>query len=131
MKLKPLIKKFSYNDLLETCERKGWKIPAAKDVEGKELEYKELWVSDLPEKQDRKTHAHVYNQRLPQVLQIANKHFLMNAVVIVEEKTCEWNGYEGFSPYETKCGKTFRGHKDNNMKFCCYCGAKIKEKDEK
>ncbi len=135
MRLKSLIKKFSYNDLLKTCEREGWQIPSSKDVEGKDLEHEEFWVSDLPEKQDRETHAHIYNQRWSQVLQIANKHFLINAVVIVEEKVCEWKGDDEFNTYHTQCEKSFQlmegTTKDNEMKFCCYCGEKIKEKDEK
>lgn len=98
MKLKPLIKKFSYNELLKTCEKEGWKLPSSKDVEGKDLDHEEFWISDLPEKQDRASHACIYNKRWPQAMQIANKHFLLNAVVIVEEKVCE-NCKHSYSSY--------------------------------
>ena len=135
MRLKSLIKKFSYRDLLKTCEREGWQIPSSKDVEGKDLEHEEFWVSDLPEKQDRETHAHIYNQRWSQVLQIANKHFLINAVVIVEEKVCEWKYVEDSffdGHWHTSCGNDFAMMNDdspnkNKFTYCCYCGKTLKE----
>ncbi len=130
MKLKSLIKKFSYAELLKLCKRKGWRLPTEKEIKNRKTDHDSFWISDPPEKQDRLTHAHIYNKHFKDGLQIANKHCLMNAVVIVEEKTCEWKGYE-FNTHDTSCGKSFAimegTPKDNGMKFCCYCGNKIKE----
>jgi len=134
MKLKPLIKKFSYEELVKTCTNKGWQIPSLKDVEGKDLEYEEFWVSDLPEKKDRETHAHIYNQRC-QVLQLANKHFLINAVVIVDENACEWKYVEDSffgGHWHTSCKNDFSITNDgspseNKFAYCCYCGETLKE----
>jgi len=88
-KLKSLIKKFSYNELVKTCKREGWRIPTAKEVKNRKTEHDTFWIIDPPEKQDRKTHAHIYQKHFKDGHQIANKNFLMNAVVIVEEKVCE------------------------------------------
>ncbi len=135
MKFKSLVQKFSYIKLLELSKNKCWKIPSSKDIIDQDIDHEEFWVSDLPEKQDRQTHAHVYNKKLPQVLQIANKHFLLNAVVMVKEKTCEWKYVEDSffdGHWHTSCGNDFAminddTPKDNKFKFCCYCGKKIKE----
>lgn len=89
MKLKFLVQKFSYNELVKVCKKKNWKIPTEKEIKGKKVPYDTFWITDPPEKQDRKTHAHIYQKQFKDGLQIANKHFLMNAVVIVEEKVCQ------------------------------------------
>jgi len=132
MKLKSLVKKFAYDELVKTCKRENWRIPTAKEVKNRKTEHEDFWISDLPEKQDRKTHAHIYQQHFKDGLQIANKHFLMNAVVIVEEKVCEWKLLDSeFCDWTTSCQPNHRcmigTPKDNEMKFCCYCGAKIEE----
>lgn len=135
MKLKSLIKKFSYNELLKTCKRENWRIPTAKEVKNRKTEHDTFWIIDPPEKQDRKTHAHIYQKHFKDGLQIANKHFLMNAVVIVEEKVCEWKDEEEsfFDGYwHTSCGNDFSisnsdTPNENGFKFCCYCGKTLKE----
>ncbi len=131
MKLKSLIKKFSYNDLVKTCKRENWRIPSSKEVKNRKTAHDTFWISDPTEKQDRKTHAHIYSKHFKDGLQIANKHFLMNAVVVVEEKVCEWKGDDEFNTYNTSCENSFQlmegSPKDNEMEFCCYCGRALKE----
>ena len=132
-RLKSLIKKFSYTDLVKTCKREGWRIPTSKEVKNRKTDHDTFWITDPPEKQDRKTHAHIYQKHFKDGLQIANKHFLMNAVVIVEEKVCEWKLQDDFADYwRTSCGKDFiisndDTPKENGFKFCCYCGRHLKE----
>ena len=135
-KFKSLVKKFSYCDLIKVCKKNGWRIPSSKEVKNRKADHDTFWVSDQPEKQDRKTHSHVYQKHFKDGLQIANKHFLMNAVVIVEEKLCEWTYtddtfFDGH--WHTSCKNDFSisnddTPKENGFKFCCYCGYKIKEK---
>ncbi len=57
--------------------------------------------------------------------------YLEKFIPLNPKKVCEWKGDDEFNTYETSCGKFFQlmegTPKDNEMKFCCYCGTKIKE----
>jgi len=131
-RLKSLFKKFSYNELVKTCKREGWRIPTSKEVKNRKTEHDTFWIIDPPEKQDRKTHAHIYQKHFKDGHQIANKNFLMNAVVIVEEKVCGIKVYDDeLKIFETECGERFefslRDPTIKWFKFCPYCGSTIKE----
>jgi hypothetical protein len=45
---------------------------------------------------------------------------------------CEWEQIEDGNDWSTSCGDLFTlldgKPSDNDMKFCCYCGKKMKEK---
>ncbi len=79
--LKTLVKKFSYNGLMDLCAKKGWRIPSSEDVKDESLEYETIWLSDEPEKNDIETHAFVLDDG---VMKTANKKFMYNAVVVRE-----------------------------------------------
>lgn len=44
--------------------------------------------------------------------------------------TCDWV-QDSDGPYQTACGEAFvfndDGCKENNFKFCCYCGKELRE----
>jgi hypothetical protein len=47
-------------------------------------------------------------------------------------ETCLWNQDEEGDMYETSCGKAFvindGSPAENDMRFCCYCGAALEAK---
>ena len=49
-----------------------------------------------------------------------------------KDKWCVWTYDEHHEKWDTACGEAFcfinGGPKKNKMKFCCYCGRKLKEK---
>lgn len=49
-----------------------------------------------------------------------------------DNKTCDWTDDEGY--WITTCGHEFvinaGSPKDNDMRFCCFCGKEIKENKE-
>ncbi len=85
MNLKHLIKKFSYNQILEEIKRQpNWKLPSSLDVKNTsiEIDYDHVWVTDPVELEiDKKTHAHVYDVKNDKVY-LCNKSFLQNIIVI-------------------------------------------------
>ena len=84
-KLKVLIKKFSYPELLKECKERGWVIPMAHEIGGVDYPYDEIWVSTLPVRvKDRKSHAYVYRQKSGNLL-IANRNYLEHAIVLVKD----------------------------------------------
>jgi len=46
-------------------------------------------------------------------------------------KKCKWTYDEDYNVHETDCGASFQiiegTPKENNMKYCTYCGKEIKE----
>jgi len=82
IKLKPLIRKFGFRSILIECKKQNWKLPYAKDLIGKDLEYDQVWVRDRPEKlEDLDTHAMVYQHSTGKTF-LCNKSFMQNIIVI-------------------------------------------------
>lgn len=52
-----------------------------------------------------------------------------------KSKTCEWSYDETMDAYETDCDQAFCVNegtpKENDMRFCCYCGKKLVERKNK
>ncbi len=48
-----------------------------------------------------------------------------------ETEKCVWKLDFGWEDWDTGCGKTYYieegGPKDNQMRFCCYCGKPLEE----
>ena len=83
-KLKVLIKKFSFNSLVEECKKHGWELPTAYDISAARLDYRNVWVSDVPIRDiDKDDHAYVFNLISGNLL-ISNKNNLQHAVVFEE-----------------------------------------------
>ncbi len=86
MKFKLLEKKFGYRELEKLCARKGYSIPSSEDALNKSVETDYFWIIDMPERQDRESHALTGNcfgkKRL------VNKNNLSRAVVIVKDTSC-------------------------------------------
>ena len=84
MRLKTLVKKFSFNKLKELCKEKNWEIPTSKDVERtySEIGHNLVWVSDeLPNPEDRETHGYLYDVETC-LLTMANKNQMHHCAVI-------------------------------------------------
>lgn len=80
--MKNLIKTFAFNELLELCERKNWRLPTLKEARKNHSEYNVLWISDTPENiDDRETHALLYNKKLD-IVEIVNKNHKHHVSVI-------------------------------------------------
>ena len=90
MKLKSLVKKFSYNEILKELPKQGWTLPTLKEVrESKDdIEYNVVWISDLPTtSEDRTTHALLYDVNKDEV-ELVNKMFQLHVAVVVIPKVC-------------------------------------------
>lgn len=93
MKLKSLIKKFAYEELLSECERKGWELPTLAEVKDANVfEHTVFWI---------KPETKVYDERLSTIydtkfnrVELANKNFMFNVVVKVLPKCCPNCGCE-------------------------------------
>ena len=57
-KVKILIKKFSYKELVAECNKQGWMIPSAYAVSLMDIPYRTIWVIDEPVRDiDKDNHA--------------------------------------------------------------------------
>ena len=92
MKMKSLIKKFSFNQILEEIKRQNWKLPSAEEVKQfSDTNFESVWVRDIiPLKEDRATHAALYIIKKDKII-ICNKMFMENIVVIKEKKEIMMN----------------------------------------
>ena len=85
-KLKVLIKKFNFNELVTECVKQDWKIPLAHELNNTDIPYEEIWVATLPARViDRVTHAYIFRFKSGNLL-VSNRNNLQNAVVLVKEK---------------------------------------------
>jgi len=132
VKLKHLIKPFSYNELVKEAEREGWIIPSSKDLENQDISYDEFWISDPITDDDMdisETHAHINQIGSDGNFIVANKNFIMSAIVIV--KPCTWKGDHEHGAYRSSCDNIFitseGTYMDNGMIYCPFCGKLIEE----
>jgi len=127
MKLKLLVEKLSYNDLVKVCEKKGnWRIPTLDEVRGSE--HRNVWIlDDIGIMEYESSHSLIWSDDGVVIANINHKHKI---VVVVDEKVCEWKKDED-GIYSTSCGDSFiftsYGTALNGFKFCPYCGSTIKE----
>lgn len=88
-RLKPLVKTFSYNEIIEECEKQGWRLPTLAEVRDAELEYSCVWISDRPSDYEwRGAHHRVFDVSKPDIEITANKQFRFHVVVVVNDKRC-------------------------------------------
>lgn len=84
--MKHLILTFGFRHIQKLCEEKGWELPFAADLDVEDIEYDEVWVQDLPEKEeDRETHAMLWSKGK---LYLCNKNFKQHVVVHKKPMYC-------------------------------------------
>ena len=90
-RLKPLLKKMSYEELVKECEREGWGIPSIGDLKGKEIAHNCVWTNEtVPmsqyEAEDIKYGVKLGTCYVPEVDKgiILNKNFKIKCVVWVK-----------------------------------------------
>ena len=96
--------------------------------------YDSFWISDLPENEaDRDTHALMYDAETDKTY-LVNKLFIESVVVVVIKQYCDWKKDDdlfGGNLWTVACGNDFQfiegDVKDNEFKYCPYCGREIKE----
>lgn len=99
MKYKALVKKFSYIQLEELCERKEWKIPTYEQISklsnedlkelGVDLDYDLVWISDNLLDEDNKefddeNYKYLYSLSYKKRI-IANVRFVEQCIVIKKD----------------------------------------------
>lgn len=84
MRLKPLILKFSYNSILNTCKNEDWRLPTLEEVKGKKCEYDAFWIDHKEEE----GHAYIYDASDGKA-KLANKSFKFNIMVAVIDPICK------------------------------------------
>ncbi len=99
MKFKALVKKFSYNQLKELCDKKDWMIPSLEDLKkitkeelkdiGFDEDYDLVWINndlykeDLREYNDE-NYKYLYSLNHKKII-IANMRFIEKCIVIKKE----------------------------------------------
>ena len=82
-KVKVLIKKFDFNELVAECERQGWELPSATQVSNMNIPYDRVWVTDPPiREEDKVSHAYSFSKVSGSLL-IINRNNLEYAVVMI------------------------------------------------
>ena len=86
MRLKSLVKKFGFNELIDVSKKEGWQIPTLEQLKSLPYDYEDndVWV-DIQHQND--DYGYVYNKKKHTVT-LANKMFMEYAVVIVNDKCC-------------------------------------------
>lgn len=91
MKLKHLVKKMSFKELLTTVREKGWFLPEYVDLIGVKLDYDYVWVVDLVSDSEYTEEDKKYGVKLAYVFDvenqkkvIVNQKFIENCVVFKE-----------------------------------------------
>lgn len=93
-RLKHLFLRMSYEKLVETCEREGWKIPMTTDLQGYDIKHELIWTASVVldtqyklSEEDAKygvkvgiCYSHEDNRE-----HVVNKNFKMNCAVLVRE----------------------------------------------
>ena len=117
--MKELIRSFSYENLMETCKKEGWRLPTRKEAKLFSLNNKySFWISDTPsDENDVETHACVYDPKKKDVEMIANKSFIMKSVVIKIPCTFTDKGVT-----ETSCGHKINYPGIETFEYCPFCG---------
>lgn len=87
LKIKSLVKKFSYNELQEEAKKQGWLIPLISQLKGHIIDHDLIWVADQTDTQDSNTHGYIYRVSTG-VKMIANHGNIYNVVIIVKPKKC-------------------------------------------
>ena len=128
MKIKNLIKKFSFIEILKTCEAEGWRLPTLAEAKQGTFMHDMFWISDVPDNEaDIETHALLYKPETDKTY-LVNKSFIEPTVVIVTPQICGWKYFE--DQWHTECNYTF-SFNDNTVPFkdyfktCPYCGRNV------
>lgn len=94
-RLKPLIKKMCFDELVKTCKKENWLIPTAAELMSSDVEYDSVWIRSPLHKPER----FMDKDDSPEVrlglcysvsrgkAEIVNKNFMMHCVVLVEKRT--------------------------------------------
>ena len=125
--MKELTRKFSYQDLKQTCEREGWRLPTKMEADNFNLDKSNkeaFWISNPPSREeDVLTHACVYDPQKKDTEMIANKSFIMKAIVIKIPCTFTDKGV-----VETSCGHSINYPEIKSFKYCPFCGKETLQK---
>ena len=79
--MKHLIKKFGFNSIQLELKKHNWLLPSAQEVKEENIDYKVVWVTDIPPLlEDQKTHACLYNV-VDDKLEICNRNHMHSIVV--------------------------------------------------
>lgn len=79
--MKHLIKKFSLREIEKEILSHAWELPSSEEVRNADIEYRVVWVSDLPSnEEDRETHGCIYDRK-NDIVEVCNKSFKWNIVV--------------------------------------------------
>ena len=87
-RMKQLIKKFSYDEIIDLCKKKGWRLPTRDEIKEATIEHEKLqlfWIDEDPG-EDRETHWTAYSPEDKDKKIIANKKFLESVVVVKPPK---------------------------------------------
>ncbi len=124
-KYKSLIKKFSYNELIEECPKHGWRIPTIEEAKDVDTLHDSFWVTNTKEPLAGEGYEYVFSKNEPHKKFISNKNHLKNVVIVMEP--CKWINDDEY--YNTSCGNSFQfiegTIEDNKFKHCPYCGLEI------
>jgi len=97
MRMKPLVRKFTRNELEEVCRRECWSIPTieqAKDIPcalyGSDTI---IWVKEKPDEEGR---AFAYHPGSGGTVMEVTDKLLLNAIVIVNDKDCSLCSKENY-----------------------------------
>jgi len=93
MKVKNLVKKFSFRGLEAECLKQGWVIPSVAEIKDVKTEYQFFWVSDKPKYEDASTHAFLYNSKSGRKI-LVNKNNMYECVVIKKMPVTHRDVYE-------------------------------------
>lgn len=117
MKLKPLVAIFTYEQLVKTAEREGWRLPTLKEIKGSGHSG---WVSDTPPELDPIERPY-YNAKLDKVQFLNNVSFKMASTVV--KVPCTYASTTGRNVFTTSCGEVVL--LEPEYKYCPYCGREI------
>ena len=87
MKLKSLIKNFSYDAILNELPKQGWRLPTLKEARELQTEHSAFWIQAETKIHDDRLHI-MYNV-LENRVNLVNKHFMLPTAVIPLPSTCD------------------------------------------
>lgn len=80
--MKSLVEKFGYNQILDYCKRKNYRLPTLDEARFHPTEHKAFWVSgEVTEPGLKTTHALLYSRKLDDV-EIVQKNFRFTSCIV-------------------------------------------------
>lgn len=86
MRLKSLIKKFSYNELLTECDKEGWRLPTIDEVKQHGTPYDLVWVQPNVKIYDERLHT-AYDP-VKNIIHLINKTWRLHTAVVPTPNLC-------------------------------------------